>query len=212
MKGAAKMNNGHRAEKWFREFLQEIAEDSGKLELPVSDGTKISYTFDSIKHGGSSQHYKADATLHKCGSVVANGRLSVKTTKGHRASFLNVATIRNLQKMEERTNLAVSHCFSLFAKLAITGKAVKLAEVANKEDWRQLLEYFVFDGTPTRDCEQNMAETANLLVDIPINDYSALLAVRREDAVDYIWNHILADLKLTKNGKEVGLTLRYEKA
>ncbi len=204
-------NKGIATENRFRKYLETNGQTTKTFKL--FDNSEISFSYNSTRDGGSSNTWKADVQLAQASeyNTIKIVGLSVKTTKGNRASILNYATMENIGKCEVRTGINMSPVQAVYQYLVDNQKSgVYLSEYSDISEWSDILTYFMFDGTPKRNCEYY--EKAEYLVDIPVDAVSMEQAVLvpKEQAVEHAWKSFKAELKSNKKG-ELGLVIRYAK-
>jgi len=204
-------NKGIAIENSFRKYLETDRQVTRTFKL--FDNSNISFSYNCTRDGGSSNTWKSDVQLaqaseHNTIKVIG---LSVKTTKGNRASILNFTTMANFDKCEARTGISMESAKAVFQYLVSNQKSgVYLSEFSDISEWSDILKYFMFDGTATRNCEYY--EKAEYLVDIPVDAVSMeqVVLVPKEQAVEHAWKSFKAELKSNKKG-ELGLVIRYAK-
>ena len=76
-----------------------------------------------------------------------------------------------------------------------------LHEIAEMSEWSELLEYFMFDGTATRDCDHD--EKAEYLINIDAKTNEALIVTKKQ-AVEHVWSKLKAE---RRSGNQ--LAIRY---
>jgi hypothetical protein len=204
-------NKGIATENRFRKYLETDGQTTKTFKL--FDNSEISFSYNCTRDGGSSNTWKADVQLAQSSeyNTIKIVGLSVKTTKGNRASILNYATMENIGKCEVRTGINMSPVKAVYQYLVENQKSgVYLSEFSDISEWSDILTYFMFDGTPKRNCEYY--EKAEYLVDIPVDAVSMEQAVLvpKEQAVEHAWKSFKAELKSNKKG-ELGLVIRYAK-
>ncbi len=148
--------------------------------------------------------------------IVVNGKCSiqVKSSTGAAACIVNMVPLRTMYSADKKNNKALNNHASLDTKPMITAidtisKKVKLASVANKEDWREILEFFLFDGSGTKTAQKH--EQSNYLVEIGKTE---ITLIERSEAVDYYWNNLTVEVRYrltSKNPAEKFLHVRIEK-
>jgi hypothetical protein len=204
-------NKGIATENRFRKYLETDGQTTKTFKL--FDNSEISFSYNCTRDGGSSNTWKADVQLAQVSeyNTIKVVGLSVKTTKGNRASILNYATMENIGKCEVRTLINMNPVKDIYQYLVHSQKSgVYLSEYSDISEWSNILTYFMFDGTPKRNCEYY--EKAEYLVDIPVDAVSMEQAVLvpKEQAVEHAWKSFKAELKSNKKG-ELGLVIRYAK-
>jgi hypothetical protein len=148
--------------------------------------------------------------------IVVNStcRIQVKSSTGGSATIVNMVPLRSMYSADKKNNKALNNHASLDTQPMITAigtitKKVKLASVANKEEWREILEFFLFDGSATKTAQNH--EQANYLVEI---GKSEITLIERGEAVDYYWDNLTVEIryrKKSKNPAEKFLHVRIEK-
>lgn len=164
--------------------------DNSIVKIPVSG---------RVLTGGKTTRNKWDIL------VTPAYRLQVKSTSSNRSSVVNMVPVRNLFKLSERELLDVKPALDVMSYLMEEKvSSVKLSELSDKEDWREILTYLLFEGTPT--AQEVPALQANYLVEI--GNEGAVL-IEKSEAVDYIWKSLTAEIKYRKGKTEPCLHVRY---
>jgi len=140
--------------------------------------------------------------------VVVNSacRLQVKSTTGNSATVVNMVPIRNLQKLTKHSLLDVQPLIDVMSKV---DKVSKLSELADKEDWRDILHFFLFEGSATKTAKS--WEQATALV---IAGKDGYLLVEKAEAIDYLWENLTVEIRhrpKSKNPTERFLHVRVSK-
>jgi hypothetical protein len=171
------------------------------VELKKADNSIMSVKVsERILTGGHTTRAKWDILVNP--SV----RLQVKSTSSNRASVVNMVPVRNLLKMSKREMIDVQPALDIMSIIANTGKAVKLAEVSSVEEWKDLLTYLLFEGTPT--AQEIPSMQANYLLEVGKSGY---IVVEKSKAIDYIFNSLVAEIRTRKGKTEPCLHVRYGK-
>ena len=196
--GGLKMaNKGRAIEEQTAKYFQQF----DTVELKKADNSTITFKVsDRVLTGGYTTRAKWDIVLNPA------VRLQVKSTNSNRASVVNMVPVRNLLKMSKREMIDVQPALDIINLMSETGKAVKLAEVSSIDDWRDLLTYLLFEGTPT--AQEIPTMQANYLLEVSPAGYTI---VEKSKAIDYIFNSLVAEIRTRKDKKEPCLHIRYGK-
>ena len=190
-------NKGYKIE---AQLAEEIS-SSGVAKFRKLDGSTVEFPVsDRIMTGGKTTRNKWDILVNPA------VRLQVKSTKSNRAAVVNMVPVRNLFKMSDREKIDIQSCLDLMELMAETGKAVKLAEFGDIEDYRDMLIYLLFEGTPT--AQEIPALQANYLLEV---SEEGNLLIEKNEAIDYIWNSLTAEIRYRKGKTEPCLHIRYGK-
>jgi hypothetical protein len=192
-------NNGFRIEDAFRE---KMAKTNGSITFKGLDNSKISFKYDEVARKNSSSHYKADVRIYLNNLKIAG--FSVKMVNGKsRATILNQTGIANFLKFEIRTHISAEPAIEILNYLIDNQKSgIYLHEFSSMSEWSDILEYFLFDGTATRDCDPD--QKAEYLVDIDAKDNENITVITREQAVEHAWRKLKAE---RRSGNQ--LVIRY---
>ncbi len=154
----------------------------------------------SMYHFGQTTLSKVDIVVNK------DYRLQIKSVHSNRASIINQTPVRNFQKLAKRELMDISPILKAIEEYS--GKTVKLGNIANKEDWREIVNYFLFEGTATKQADSYMQ--ANYLLDVDNND--SYLLIPKKSAFDYIWNSLYLELRKGRSKNDAfTVTVRYGK-
>ena len=190
-------NKGRAIEEQTAKYFQQF----NTVELKKADNSTIMFKVsDRVLTGGYTTRAKWDIVLNPA------VRLQVKSTSSNRASVVNMVPVRNLLKMSKREMIDVQPALDIMNLMSETGKAVKLAEVSSIDDWRDLLTYLLFEGTPT--AQEVPSMQANYLLEVSPAGYTV---VEKSKAIDYIFNSLVAEIRTRKDKKEPCLHVRYGK-
>ncbi len=191
------VNKGFSAE---RELLEFVSNSGNSVTFQKLGGNCQSFPVEGIKVFGHTTNSKVDLVINP------RVRLQVKSTNSNRASIINQVPVRNFHKLGKREMLDVLPAIELFQKLEGLG-TVKLADIANKEDWEEIVKYFLFEGTATRQVDKFFQATH--LVEVG-SDGNYLL-IEKNQVMDYIWEKLTVELRTRKGKNEKCLHLRVGK-
>jgi hypothetical protein len=192
-------NEGYKIEgKTVKEILDKKTVTWQKL-----NGTQKSFNIDPmVLVPGKSTRNKTDLIIN------SNCRVQIKSTSTNRACIVNMVPKRNLLKMSKRELLDVQPAIDILNKL-INGtikNGIKLSTIANKEDFREILQYLLFEGTPTS--QEIPALQANYLLDI---DSKKATLIEKTEAIDFLWDKLTAEIRTRKaRPQEPCLHIRYK--
>ncbi len=116
-------------------------------------------------------------------------RLQVKSTQSNRATIINRVPARNWYKLAKRELLDVLPALELLENH--NGGTVKLSLIANKEDWREIINYFLFEGTSTYQADPFFQ--ANYLLDVDGKEWNL---ISKKDAFDHVWNKLYFEIRI----------------
>ena len=192
-------NNGFRIEDNFREKMEKT---NRSITLKGLDNSEISFKYDAVARKNSSSHYKADVRIYLNNLKIAGFSVKMINSKS-RATILNKTNIANFLKFETRTGISAEPAIAILNYLADNQKSgIYLHEFGTMSEWSDILEYFLFDGTATRDCE--LDQKAEYLVDIDAKDNENITVINREQAVEHAWRKLKAE---RRSGNQ--LAIRY---
>ncbi len=183
-----KANKGFQAEQSFAEFVKS----SKMISLKKLDNSVKSFEVqDRVIVAGSGNSEKWDI-------VVNSGcRLQVKSTTGMAATIVNMVPLRNMEKLAKHSLLDVQPLMEALTVVSNSpASKVKLSELFDKEDWRDIITHFVFEGSATKTAKP--FEQATALVEIGKDGY---LLVEKHEAVDYLWEKLTAEIRYRKSSK-----------
>ncbi len=181
-----KRNKGFIAEDGFISYV--LNNDIIKLrKLDNSVKEFVVQEYPVIAASGNSEKY----------DIVVNGACSiqVKSSTGAAATIVNKVPLRTMYSADKKNNKALNNHASLDTEPMITAintitKKVKLASIAKKEEWREILEFFLFEGSGTKTAQNH--EQANCLVEIGKTE---ITLIERTEAVDYYWEKLTVEIR-----------------
>ncbi len=193
-------NKGYAAEDRFFQKLEE----KGKITAETIEGKELTINVNSFVHFGKTTSSKADLTITDINGK--NWRIQLKSVYSNRSSIINQTPIRNFQKLAKRELMDIAPIYEGIEDCK--GKTVKLEKIANKEDWQEIVNYFLFEGTATKQADSYMQ--ANYLLDIDNND--SYLLITKKEAFDYIWNSLYLEFRKGRSKNDAfTVTVRYGK-
>lgn len=156
----------------------------------------------NLYHFGATTKSKVDLIVNN------NYRLQIKSTKSNRASIINMVPVRNWEILAKREMLDIQPVLDAMEKYyQVTKRTIPLHLLAdNKEDWREIIQYFLFEGTSTYQAD-TFAQATHLL-DV---DNGELLLIDKEDAFDYIWQGLYFEIRTRAGKNEECVHIRYKK-
>ena len=188
-------NAGYRVED---EVLERIS-NSDKVFFKKLDDSELLVNIDKVVGFGKTTRSKVDISIN------GNFRLQVKSTKSNRCSVVNMVSFENLEKVGKREMLDILPILETVSNYLETGKGtVKLADIAKKEEWREFLIYFLFEGTATGQADKFFQATH--LLEVDGNEW---VLVEKMEAVDYIWESLTLELRTRKGKTNKCLHVRY---
>ncbi len=118
--------------------------------------------------------------------------ISIKSSTGHASTIINKVPKRNFEVLAKHSLLDTLPLYEAFnvADTASTSK-IRLHEHFNKEDWREIIEFFFFLGTATKTCDSH--EQSNCVIEIT---KSGPLFIEKYEAVDHFWHRLTAEIRL----------------
>ncbi len=192
-------NKGYQAEDRFFQKLEK-----GEITVETIEGKELTIYVDSFIHFGKTTSSKADLTITDINGK--NWKIQLKSIHSNRSSIINQTPIRNFEKLAKRELMDISPIFEAIEDCK--GKTVKLKNIANKESWREIISYFLFEGSATRQADPYMQ--ANYLLDVDNND--SYLLIPKKEAFDYIWNSLYLEFRKGRSkGDFFTVTVRYGK-
>jgi hypothetical protein len=192
-------NNGFRIEDAFRE---KMVKTNGSIIFKSLDNSEISFKYDAVARKNSSSHYKADIRIYLNNLKIAGFSVKMINSKS-RATILNQTGIANFLKFEIRTGINAEPAVAILNYLIDNQKSgIYLHEFGSMSEWSDILEYFFFDGTATRDCD--LDQKAEYLVNIDAKDNENITVITREQAVEHAWHKLKAE---RRSGNQ--LVIRY---
>jgi len=188
-------NKGKELEKAFIGELQK----ADTFRIKNLKGHIEEIVVDKIYHYGQTTKSKVDVTVNN------NYRLQVKSTSSNRAAVVNMVPWRNWQILAKREILDIEPVITAIDNYyQQPKKTIRLAELAeNKEDWREIIQYFLFEGTATNQADPWLQATH--LVEIGNGEP---LLIDKSDAFDYIWNKLYFEIKTRPNKSERNTHIR----
>jgi len=187
-------NAGYKAEK---RVIAELSK-AGKASFKKLDGTKVEFPITGKMYEfGFSTRTKVDL-------VVEGYRLQIKATGTKRAAVVNMVPARLLERVCDEQYLDIEEALKAFNIIAKIGKKIKLAKYFQIEDWRELLSYFLFEGTATGQADPAMQATHLLEV-----NGSEFTLIDKQEAIDHIWEGLEAEIRTRKDKTEPCLHIRY---
>ncbi len=188
-------NKGHKAERELLEYMQKAGNEIAFKNLK---GNLQSFPIEEIKTFGHTTSSKVDITIN------SNCRLQVKSVNSNRATIINKVPARNFHKLAKREMLDTSPALELFQKLEGLG-TVKLSRIAKKEDWEEMVKYFIFEGSATRQADKYFQATHLLEIG------NEMVIIDRTEVLDYIWEKLTVELRVRKGKEELCLNVRVGK-
>ena len=193
--------------------LLELVENAGKaVTFKKLDGSERTFSVENVYHFGHSTKSKVDLVINP------STRLQVKSSRSNRASIINMVPVRNWEKLAKREMMDVFPVYDAMLKYdailqdweKYTGKkrneVVYLADIAKKEDWREIINYFLFEGTSTYQADSHMQ--ANFLLEDTGNGW---LLIEKQEAADYIWEKMVFEIRRRKGKTENCVHIRITK-
>ncbi len=170
------------------------------INFKTLDNKTSQIKIDTMHHFGQTTLSKVDIAINN------NYRLQVKSIYSNRASIINQTPLRNFERLAKRELMDIEPILKAVGEY--NGKTVKLESIANKEDWREIVNYFLFEGTATRQADPYMQ--ANYLLEADNND--CYLLIPKKEAFDYIWNSLYLELRKGRSKSDAfTVTVRYGK-
>ncbi len=126
---------------------------------------------------------------------IGNYRLQVKSGTGNSATVFS-ARLQALCNCAEREMFDFSLISELYARIEENGKKVKLSELSDKEDWRDILQYFLFEGTAGS--QEMPAMQANYLI---FWGKKEQVFCDKNQAIDYLFNNLYGEIKIKRTSK-----------
>ncbi len=192
-------NKGYAAEDRFFQKLEE-----GEITVQTEEGKKLTINVNSFVHFGRTTSSKVDLTITDINGK--HWRIQLKSVYSNRSSIINQTPVRNFQKLAKRELMDIEPILKAIEEY--NGKTVKLGNIANKEDWREIVNYFLFEGTATKQADPYMQ--ADYLLDVDNND--SYLLIPKKSAFDYIWNSLHLELRKGRSkNDDFTVTVRYGK-
>jgi len=151
-----------------------------------------------IRTFGHSTRTKVDISINN------TYRLQLKTVKSNRATVVNRVPLRNWEKLGKREMLDIQPVMEAINKHSQLQKnTIPLKELAdNKEDWREIINYFLFEGTATGSADNFFQ--ANYLLDVEGKEWEI---IPKKEAFDRIWENLYFEIR-TRAGEET-VNIRY---
>ena len=145
------------------------------------------------------------STKTKVDLVVEEYRLQIKATGSKRSAVLNMVPARLLEKVSIEQMLDVEPCFQIMEIISNSPKSkVKLSEHFELSEWKELLQYYLFEGTSTGQADPHMQATHLLEV-----DGSEFTLIDKQEAIEHIWEGLQAEIRYRKGKNEPCLHIRY---
>lgn len=188
-------NKGYQAE---RELLEYVVNSGNSVSFRTLEGGSQSFPVEEIKTFGFTTSSKVDLVINP------RVRLQVKSVNSNRATIINKVPARNFHKLAKREMLDTSPALELFQKLEEKG-TVKLSSIAKKEDWEEMVKYFLFEGSATRQADKFFQATHLLEVG---ND---MVIIDKTEVLDYIWEKLTVELRVRTGKTEKTLNVRVGK-
>lgn len=175
-------NKGYEAE----ERVVRLLEKAGKrYNFTRLDGSCQTIQIDRILTCGKTTRSKADIILN------SQTRLQVKSRASNRAAIVNMARIDKLENLGRREMLDVAPIFQAIENFRTMGRSTaRLSELSDKEEWREFLLYFLFEGTTMSQTHPNFQATH--LLDVDGDNW---LLIQKNEAVDYLWNKLHIEIR-----------------
>jgi hypothetical protein len=192
-------NKGYKVE----QALLENTVNSASVRFKKLDGSyQIFPVADRVLYSAKTTRSKWDLVINP------STRLQVKSTSSNRACVVNMVPVRNLYKLADREMIDVQLALDVMQLLVETGKpSVRLAEIANVNDWQDMLVYLLFEGTPT--AQEIPSMQANYLLDVEADLENAVI-IEKNQAIPYIWENLVAEIRTRKGKTEPCLHVRYK--
>lgn len=144
------------------------------------------------------------STKTKVDLIVEGYRLQIKATGSKRAAIVNMVPARLLDRVCNEQMLDVEQSLKAMNIINDLGKKIKLSDYFEKEEWRELINYFLFEGTATGQADPFMQATHLLEV-----DGDELVLIDKKEAFDHIWEGLEAEIRTRKDKVEPCLHIRY---
>ncbi len=191
-------NKGYAAENRFFQKLEE-----GEITVKTTEGKELTINVNSFIHFGKTTSSKADVVVTD--NKGKSWLIQLKSVHSNRSSIINQTPVRNFEKLAKRELMDIEPVLKAIEKY--NGKTVKLKDIAKKSEWYELINYFLFEGTATKQADSYMQ--AEYLLDIDNDSY---LLITKKQAFDYIWNSLYLELRKGRSKNDAfTVTVRYGK-
>lgn len=192
-------NKGFKTELELLEHLK--ANEKKAITFLTLSGEKEKVTVNNYHHFGHGTKTKTDIVINN------NYRLQVKDTNSNRATIINMVPLRNWEILAKRELIDILPVLNAIEKHKEKKQyTVKLKDIANKQDWQELLLYFLFEGTSTYQADPFFQ--ANYLVEKVNGEW---LLIKKNEAIDYIWEKLTFEIRTRANKTEPCVHVRVGK-
>lgn len=190
---------GNKGKERELQFIAELEKAGKSFSVKNLKGHVETIVIDKLYHYGSTTKSKVDVTANN------NYRLQIKSTNSNRASIINMVPFRNWEILAKREMLDIQPVLNATKKYyQLKTKTVRLADLGeNKEDWREIIQYFLFEGTATSQADRWLQATHL----IELTNEEPLL-INKKDAVDYIWEKLYFEIRRRPNKNEDNVHIR----
>ncbi len=146
-----------------------------------------------IKQGSNNLYSPGEyGTKCKFDLRVGDYRIQIKSGTGHSATVFS-AQLEALLKCSEREMFDGELVANLYNRITESGKKVKLSELSDKEDWRDILQYFLFEGTAGS--QEIPSMQANCLI---FWGKKEKVFCDKSEAIDYLFNNLYGEIKIKR--------------